>query len=173
MRVVVRGRVPIVERWGGGLFASVDGLRFVVSERVVDAGPSPHILANRRPTVEESLHKLVGDIGHSERGRTTQAYRTGREDRFGGLGLVLDAAVLWTIRSLDAAVEQLRALPAEARGPGVLNNVPGRYSFRAALPAGGGVAVRGTSPLREELVRSQRNKRQRQGVWFLLAISNV
>jgi hypothetical protein len=59
--------------------------------------------------------------------------------------------VLWTTRYLDAAVEQLQALPAEAREHDVLNedvarlsplkhanlNVLGRYSFRASTPAGG------------------------------------
>jgi hypothetical protein len=61
--------------------------------------------------------------------------------------------VLWTTRYLDAAVEQLQALPAEAREHDVLNedvarlsplkhanlNVLGRYSFRASTPAGGGL----------------------------------
>jgi hypothetical protein len=56
-------------------------------------------------------------------------------------------------RYLEAAVEQLRALPAEAREHDVLNedvarlsplkhanlNVLGRYSFRASTPAGGGL----------------------------------
>lgn len=124
-----------------------------------------------------------------------QAYRTRQEDQLGALGLVLNAAVLWTTRYLDAAVEQLWALPAEAREHDVLNedvarlsplkhanlNVLSRYSFRASTPAGGGlrprpppastrtrrdepqvcsagggIAVRGASPLREELVRPQR-----------------
>lgn len=45
----------------------------------------------------------------------------GQEDQLGALGLVLNAAVLWTTRYLDAAVEQLRALPAEAPEHDVLN----------------------------------------------------
>ncbi len=62
------------------------------------------------------------------------------------LGLVLNAAVLWTTRYLDAAVEQLRALPADQREHQVLDedvarlsplkhansNVLGRYSFRGS-----------------------------------------
>jgi hypothetical protein len=61
--------------------------------------------------------------------------------------------VLWTTRYLDAAIKQLRALPAEAREHDVLNedvtrlsplkhanlNVLGRYSFRVSTPAGGGM----------------------------------
>ncbi|WP_445029166.1 hypothetical protein [Streptomyces sp. SAS_270] len=44
-----------------------------------------------------------------------QTCRTGQEDRFGALGLVLEAAVLWTARYLDAGVDHLRALPPEER----------------------------------------------------------
>jgi hypothetical protein len=33
--------VPIVASWGGGLLASVDGLRFVVPVQTINAGPSP------------------------------------------------------------------------------------------------------------------------------------
>jgi hypothetical protein len=108
---------------------------------------------NRQLTVQESRHKLARDICHGKRGQIMQAYRTGQEDQLGALGLVLSAAVLWTTRYLDAAVEQLRALPAEAREHDVLNedvarlsplkhanlNVLGRYSFRASTPAGGGL----------------------------------
>jgi hypothetical protein len=64
---------------------------------------------------------------------------------------VLNAAVLWTTRYLDAAVEELRALPAEEREHDVLDedvarvsplkhanpNVLGRYSFRSSTPADG------------------------------------
>ncbi len=106
---------------------------------------------NRQLTVQESRHKLARDICHGKRGQIMQAYRTGQEDQLGALGLVLNAAVLWTTRYLDAAVEQLRALPDEAREHEVTDadvarlsplrhanlNVLGRYSFRSTLPAGG------------------------------------
>jgi TnpA family transposase len=106
---------------------------------------------NRQLTVRESRHKLARDICHGKRGQIMQAYRTGQEDQLGALGLVLNAAVLWTTRYLDAAVEQLRALPDEAREHEVTDtdvarlsplrhanlNVLGRYSFRSSLPAGG------------------------------------
>jgi hypothetical protein len=66
---------------------------------------------------------------------------------------VLNAPVLWTTRYLDAAVDQLRVLPADQREHDVLDedvarlsplkhanlNVLGRYSFRAFTPAGGGL----------------------------------
>jgi hypothetical protein len=99
---------------------------------------------NRQLAVQESRHKLALDICHGKRGQIMLAYRTGQEDQLGALGLVLNAAALWTTRYLDAAVEQLRALPAEPREHDVLNedvarlsplkhanlNVRDRYSFR-------------------------------------------
>lgn len=33
--------MPIAALWGGGLLASVDGLRFVVPKHTINAGPSP------------------------------------------------------------------------------------------------------------------------------------
>ncbi len=70
---------------------------------------------NRQLTVQESRHKPARDICHGKRGQIMQAYREGQKDQLGALGLVLNAAVLRTIRNLDAAVEQLRALPPEER----------------------------------------------------------
>ncbi|GED90118.1 hypothetical protein TNCT6_72030 [Streptomyces sp. 6-11-2] len=80
-----------------------------------------------------------------------QAYRTRQEDQLGALGLVLNAAVLWTTRYLDAAVDHLRALPPEEREHDVLDedvarvsplkhanlNCLGRYSFAARPPREG------------------------------------
>ncbi len=51
---------------------------------------------NRQLTVQESRHKLARDICHGKRGQIMQAYREGQEDQLGALGLVLNAAVLWT-----------------------------------------------------------------------------
>ncbi|WP_317441046.1 Tn3 family transposase [Streptomyces collinus] len=106
---------------------------------------------NRQLTVQESRHKLARDICHGKRGQIMQAYRTGQEDQLGALGLVLNAAVLWTTRYLDAAVQELRALSAEEREHDVLDqdvarvsplkhanlNVLGRYSFRSSTPVDG------------------------------------
>lgn len=36
-----QAQIPIAQAWGGGLLASVDGLRFVVPVRTINAGPSP------------------------------------------------------------------------------------------------------------------------------------
>lgn len=108
---------------------------------------------NRQLTVQESRHKLARDICHGKRGQIMQAYRQGQEDQLGALGLVLNAAVPWTTRYLDAAVTELRALPADAREHDVLGedvarlsplkhanlNCLGRYSFRATVPVGGGL----------------------------------
>jgi TnpA family transposase len=108
---------------------------------------------NRQLTVQESRHKLARDICHGKRGQIMQAYRDGQEDQLGALGLVLNAAVLWTTRYLDAAVTQLRALHADQREHDILDedvarlsplkhanlNVLGRYSIRASVPADGGL----------------------------------
>jgi TnpA family transposase len=104
---------------------------------------------NRQLTVQESRHKLARDICHGRRGQVMQAYREGQEDQLGSLGLVLNAAVLWTTRYLDAAVDELRRSTPEGREvkdedvarlsplKGGNLNVLGRYSFRPVVPEGG------------------------------------
>ncbi|PJN11105.1 hypothetical protein CG723_09055 [Streptomyces sp. CB01635] len=62
----------------------------------------------------------AGSRGWAALGRTL-AGRTGQEDQLGALGLVLNTAVLWTTPYLDAAVEELRALPAEEHEHDVLD----------------------------------------------------
>ncbi|GAA4233053.1 TnpA family transposase [Streptosporangium album] len=280
--IEAQGRVAIVEHWGEGLLASVDGLRFVVPKRTINAGPSPKYYHFKRGitwlnavndqvagigkmvvpgTPRDSLHILdtllnldagvkpdmvaTDNASYSDMvfglfsmlvynfsprfkdladqrfwraempGVDTGGYgpleplacnkvnlnkavthwpdmlrvagslvtgqvraydllrmfgREGRPTPLGtafaeygriakplhllrALGLVLNAAVLWTTRYLDAAVEELRALPADECEHDVLNedvarlsplkhanlNVLGRYSFRASTPAGGGL----------------------------------
>jgi len=46
--VAAQAQVPITQLWGGGLLASVDGLRFVVPVRTINAGPSPKYFGQRR-----------------------------------------------------------------------------------------------------------------------------
>jgi hypothetical protein len=100
---------------------------------------------HKQLTVQESRHKLARDICHGKKGTIHQAYRDGMEDQLGSLGLVLNAAVLWTTRYIDAAVAQLRAEGHEIRDEDVTRlsplkhknlNVLGRYSFTASTPAG-------------------------------------
>ncbi|WP_327320582.1 Tn3 family transposase [Streptomyces sp. NBC_01235] len=93
-----------------------------------------------------------GGAGHRKSFRKSRSRRgTCREVQEVELGLVLNAAVLWTTRYLDAAADQLRALPAGQREHDVLDedvtrlsplrhanlNVLGRYGFRPSVPAGG------------------------------------
>lgn len=104
---------------------------------------------NRQLTVQESRHKLARDICHGRRGQIMQAYRDGQEDQLGALGLVLNAAVLWTTRYLDAAVAHLREHPHDghrvndedvARLSPLKHanlNFLGRYTFRASQPHDG------------------------------------
>lgn len=46
--IEAQARVPIVQYWGKGLLASVDGLRFVVPVRTISAAPSPKYFAKKR-----------------------------------------------------------------------------------------------------------------------------
>ena len=46
--VNAQGQIPIVSAWGAGEVASVDGLRFVVPVRTVNAGPNPRYFGRGR-----------------------------------------------------------------------------------------------------------------------------
>ncbi len=46
--IEAQSKVPIVQHWGGGLLASVDGLRFVVPVRTISSGPSPKYFGYKR-----------------------------------------------------------------------------------------------------------------------------
>lgn len=46
--IEAQSRVSIVQYWGKGLLASVDGLRFVVPVRTINAAPSPKYFAKKR-----------------------------------------------------------------------------------------------------------------------------
>jgi TnpA family transposase len=62
--IEARARVPIVQYWGKGLLASVDGLRFVVPVRTINAAPSPKYCAkNRGITWLNAINDQVIGIG--------------------------------------------------------------------------------------------------------------
>ncbi|MFI8930472.1 Tn3 family transposase [Streptomyces sp. NPDC053474] len=46
--IEAQAKVPIVQFWGQGLLASVDGLRFVVPVRTINAAPSPKYFAKKK-----------------------------------------------------------------------------------------------------------------------------
>ncbi len=46
--ITAQAQVPQAQLWGGGLLASVDGLRFVVPVRTLNAGPSPKYFGYKR-----------------------------------------------------------------------------------------------------------------------------
>lgn len=46
--VDAQAEIPITEAWGGGELASVDGLRFVVPVRTINAGPNPRYFGRER-----------------------------------------------------------------------------------------------------------------------------
>ena len=56
--------LPLAKAWGGGLLASVDGLRFVVPARTLNAGPSPKYFGYRRGlTWLNAVNDQVAGIG--------------------------------------------------------------------------------------------------------------
>lgn len=62
--IAAQGRVPIVEHWGEGLLASVDGLRFVVPKRTISARASPKFFHFKRGiTWLNAVNDQVAGIG--------------------------------------------------------------------------------------------------------------
>ena len=59
-----QARIPIAQAWGGGLLASVDGLRFVVPVRTINAGPSPKYFGYKRDiTWLNAVNDQIAGIG--------------------------------------------------------------------------------------------------------------
>ena len=59
-----QAQIPMACAWGGGLLASVDGLRFVVPVRTINAGPSPKYFGcKRRITWLNAANDQVAGIG--------------------------------------------------------------------------------------------------------------
>jgi TnpA family transposase len=62
--IEAQAKVPIVAHWGEGLLASVDGLRFVVPKRTINAGPSPKYYHFKRGiTWLNAVNDQVAGIG--------------------------------------------------------------------------------------------------------------
>jgi len=62
--VAAQAQVPITQLWGGGLLASVDGLRFVVPVRTINAGPSPKYFGQKKGlTWLNAVNDQVSGIG--------------------------------------------------------------------------------------------------------------
>lgn len=56
--------IPTAQIWGGGHVASVDGLRFVVPVRTLDAGPNPRYFGHRRGvTWLNAINDQIAGIG--------------------------------------------------------------------------------------------------------------
>jgi TnpA family transposase len=59
-----QAQIPIARAWGGGLLASVDGLRFVVPVRTINAGPSPKYFGCKRGIIWlNAVNDQVAGIG--------------------------------------------------------------------------------------------------------------
>jgi len=62
--ITAQSRIDVAQLWGGGLLASVDGLRFVVPVRSLDAGPNPHYFGRGRGvTWLNAINDQVAGIG--------------------------------------------------------------------------------------------------------------
>lgn len=62
--IEAQAQVPIVQFWGKGLLASVDGLRFVVPVRTINAAPSPKYFAKKKGiTWLNAINDQVAGIG--------------------------------------------------------------------------------------------------------------
>ncbi len=62
--IAAQARVPLAQAWGGGLLASVDGLRFVVPVRTINSGPSPKYFGYKRGiTWLNAVNDQVSGIG--------------------------------------------------------------------------------------------------------------
>ena len=62
--ILAQAEVPLAQAWGGGLLASVDGLRFVVPVRTLNAGPSPKYFGYKRGlTWLNAVNDQVAGIG--------------------------------------------------------------------------------------------------------------
>ncbi|MER5540448.1 Tn3 family transposase [Streptomyces mirabilis] len=115
------------------------------------AGPGSASVRAARRRHAGSGHRRPARVRAARPRQALHRTRAGQEDRPGALGLVLNAAVLWTTRYLDAAVDPLRALPPEEREHDVLDedvarvsplkhtnlNRLGRYSFATRPPREG------------------------------------
>ena len=62
--IEAQAEIETARLWGGGLVASVDGLRFVVPVRTLDAGPNPRYFGQRRGvTWLNAINDQVAGIG--------------------------------------------------------------------------------------------------------------
>ncbi|MEV4116120.1 Tn3 family transposase [Nonomuraea sp. NPDC049695] len=62
--IKAQSQVPIVQHWGGGLLASVDGLRFIVPKHSINTGPSPKFFHFKRGlTWLNAINDQVSGIG--------------------------------------------------------------------------------------------------------------
>ena len=62
--ITAQSRISVAGLWGGGLLASVDGLRFVVPVRTLDAGPNPRYFGRGRGvTWLNAINDQVAGIG--------------------------------------------------------------------------------------------------------------
>jgi len=102
-------------------------------------------LIKAQTNLHEGRHSFARKIFHGHRGELRQRYREGQEDQIGALGLVLNVAILFNTRYLQAAVDELTRQGHKLSDEDIARlspfvrahvNTQGRYSF--ARPQLGG-----------------------------------
>jgi hypothetical protein len=80
--IAARADIALAQVWGGGLLAAVDGVRFVVPVRSIDARPNPRYFGRRRGVTLLNLvnDQAVGLAGHRAR-RVGHPARLAARDR--------------------------------------------------------------------------------------------
>ncbi len=95
-------------------------------------------LIKEQANLHEGRHSFARKIFHGHRGELRQRYEEGQEDQIGALGLVLNVAILFNTRYLQAAVDELARQGHELKDEDVARlspfvrahvNTQGRYSF--------------------------------------------
>jgi len=62
--IEAQGEIPLAGLWGGGMVASIDGLRFVVPTQTVHAGHNPHYFGRKRgATWLNAINDQIAGIG--------------------------------------------------------------------------------------------------------------
>ncbi|GAA3517806.1 hypothetical protein FHR32_007197 [Streptosporangium album] len=126
--ITAQGRIELAQRWGGGMLASVDGLRFVVPVKSINTGPSPKYYGYKRGlTWLNAVNDQVAGIG------AMVVRGTPRDSLF----------TLDTLLNLDGGVwpEMVATDNASYSGHGLRPVQDARLPLRPALPRSGRPAV--------------------------------
>lgn len=74
--IAAQAQIPLAQAWGGGMVAAVDGMRFVVPVRSVDARPNPKYFARKKGV---TWLNMISDqsVGLAAMGKKISSVRSG------------------------------------------------------------------------------------------------